>query len=472
MQTDTEQQEEQHEDEETLGTRAELEELAGCKRRLKAAVPAEKVREEVERNYTELSKMVSLPGFRRGRVPRKLLEARYGEQVDKELKEGLVAQSFSEVAKENELKVVGEPNFENVEINTDLEYQAEFEVRPVIELPEYKGLEVESEKKPVADADVDEEVENLRKRSATYEAIDPASAGSDDFYRGKYRLLSDGAEVKEAQSTVMQPSSKVLQDFLIEDLVEKVAAWESPADQPLELDVTVPAGFADEVLRGTEVRLEFSLEEVSRSQLPELDEEFAKKLGKDDLAGLRTEIREALEERRNREEERALEERVMKSVEDATEVELPEGLLQTQRERSRLEREYELMQRGMNPDEVKEKLVAEGEAMEKELRAELKRFFILTEIADKEKVFVTEADVRSRVEQMAGLYGVPPAALREQLKSSGRLDALRASLLQEKTRGLLRKKASVKGEAEVSSEEAASEDRVSEGMGSEETVSE
>ena len=226
------------------------------------------------------------------------------------------------------------------------------------------------------------------------------------------------------------------------------------------------------MLRGTEVRLEFSLEEVSRSQLPELDEEFAKKLGKDDLAGLRTEIREALEERRNREEERALEERVMKSVEDATEVELPEGLLQTQRERSRLEREYELMQRGMNPDEVKEKLVAEGEAMEKELRAELKRFFILTEIADKEKVFVTEADVRSRVEQMAGLYGVPPAALREQLKSSGRLDALRASLLQEKTRGLLRKKASVKGEAEVSSEEAASEDRVSEGMGSEETVSE
>ena len=153
MQTDTEQQEEQHEDEETLGTRAELEELAGCKRRLKAAIPAEKVREEVERNYTELSKMVSLPGFRRGRVPRKLLEARYGEQVDKELKEGLVAQSFSEVAKENELKVVGEPNFENVEINTDLEYQAEFEVRPVIELPEYKGLEVESEKKPVADAE-------------------------------------------------------------------------------------------------------------------------------------------------------------------------------------------------------------------------------------------------------------------------------------------------------------------------------
>lgn len=462
MQTDTEQKQDEQEEDETLGTRAELEELEGCKRRLKAAIPAEKVQEEVDRNYSELSRMVSLPGFRRGRVPRKLLEARYGEQVDKELKESLVAQSFSEVAKERDLKVVGEPVFDDVEIKDDLEYQVEFEVRPVFELPEYKGLEVESETTPVAEADVDEEVEKLRKRSASYETIDPSKAEPDDYYRGKYRLLRDGEEVKEAQATVVQPSSKVLDQFLIEDLAEKVAAWESPVDKALELDVTAPAGFPDEVLRGAELRLEFELEEVSRSQLPDVDEEFAKKLGKDDLAGLRTEIREALEERRAREEEKQLEERLLKGVEDATEIELPEGLLQTQRERSRLDRDYELMRQGMNPDEVKEKLVAEGEAMEKELRAELKRFFILTEIADKEKVFVTEADVRARIEQMAGLYGAPPAALREQLKSSGRLDALRASLLQEKTRALLRKKASVKGPDVLSTEKAGSEEEATE----------
>ncbi len=454
MQTDRESAGTMNDDEEdakdggeSLGTRAEIEVLGGCKRRIKASVPAEKVREELDRNYKELASTVRLPGFRPGRVPRKLLEARFGEEIEGDVKQALLSGSLAEVVEEEELHVVGSPKFDEVhfESGADLSYTVELEVRPELELIEYSGIEVVRETVPVKDEDVDERLKSFQRKSATLESVDPSKAGLDGVYIGKYSLYRDGAKVKTGVEASFTPSSKVFHNFLVEDLPERVKAWEFVSGAPLKLPVKLGADYPDEVLRGAEAELEFVLEETQHVVLPELNDEFSKTLGKDTIAELKAEVRKSMEDGSVREEDRKVENRILEKLVASTAMDLPEGLIESISNRRRLEREYELLQKGMAPELVKEALVREGSGSTEDVRREMKEFFILEKIADKEKVFATEEEVDKRLYLMASLYGIPPARFRDELRETGRLDELRLSLRNEKVRAFLRKRARIVG---------------------------
>ena len=461
---------------ESLGTRSELEVVSACKRRIKATVPAEKVREELDKNYKELASSVQIPGFRRGRVPRKLLEARFGEEIESDVKEALLSMSLSEVIEANELDVVGSPSIQEVkfEKGADLGYVVDVEVRPQFELGSYSGIEVTREQADVRDEDVEERLKALQRRSSRPVPLAEISqAGPDDLYIGKYSLYRDGEKVKAGVEGAFTPASKVLHSFLVDDLPEKVKAWDSAS--PLRLKVRAGADYPDEVLRNTDLELEFQLEEARRPELPDIDDEFAKAQGRKDLADLRADVRKGLEDWNRRESDRKLEGKILEKILDATAMDLPESLVASILSRKRLEREYELLQKGLGPEEVNETLVREFGASQKEgesaaaavigavsdeVRREIKEFFVLEKIADKEKIFVTEEEVDKRVHLMATLYGIPSGRIREELRSSGRLEELRLSLRNEKVRAFLRQKARTLGpdgqpEAAPASESAA-----------------
>src|SRR2546426_9442299 len=110
----TENTDQENGEDEGLGTAATIETVGPCKRRIKAEVPLEKVEEELDRNYRELISSVQIPGFRRGHVPRRLIEKRYGEEIEGDVKDALLGISFAEVVKEKDLKVLGRPKFDNV----------------------------------------------------------------------------------------------------------------------------------------------------------------------------------------------------------------------------------------------------------------------------------------------------------------------------------------------------------------------
>lgn len=435
-------------EQEPLGTRSEIEVLDACKRKIKAAIPAEKVRAEFDKSYRELGRTVQLPGFRPGRVPRRLLEVRFGEEIENQLKESLVGVSFGEVLEERQLKVIGAPRFDNIEYrkDADLTYEVELEVRPEFDLPAYTGVEVTREPSRVTDEDVDAQLESIREDHGKLISIDPAQATADDFYYGKYQLFREKTRVKAPEEVAFVPSRKALGDFVVEDLAERVRSWDLQSGEPLRLDVTVPAGFGDEVLRGVAARLEFQLDDVRRKELPPLDDAFAAEFGKQTLAELRDEVRQSLELRARRQEERKTEEKILEKIAAGTTIDLPQTVLEGQRRRWRSRREYELLvERGLPPEQVKEELEREGGAAEDEVRAQLKAFFVLERIADEEKIFATEEEVDDRIHLMAAYYGTSPARLREQMKESERLDDLRVQLRHEKVRKFLRKKARALG---------------------------
>lgn len=440
-----------------LGTRSELEVVDACKRRLKASVPVEKVKEELDRNYKELAANVQLPGFRKGKIPRRLLEARFGKEIEADVKEALLSVSIGELVEDHKLDVVGAPKVAEVDFapDKDLSFVVELEVRPHFDLPQYKGLEVQRELVQVKDEDVEERITAMRRKGARLVQVDPAEARSDDVYIGKYNLYSEGTKVKSGVSASFTPSSKALHRFYVEDLEERIKAWKPEVGSTLKVAVHAPADFPDEVLRNKDLELELTLEDTRRAELPELNEEFLTTLEVTSADELRSNVRKSLEESSQRESDRKIEAKIVEKLVNDTQIALPQGLVQSILTRRRLEREYELLEKGMPPEEVQATLVREwgaaggdgpqdGAASEVVLR-DMKEFFILEKIASDERIFATEEEVDKRIYLMARLYGISIPALREELRSSGKLEELRLSLRNEKVRNFLKKEARILG---------------------------
>jgi len=442
---------ESSEEDESLGTVAEIEESGPCKRVIKGTVANEKIVARLDAAYDELVGTVSLPGFRRGRVPRRLLEKRYGEEVNKDIQEQLLHESFAEVNEEHDFRLLGAPKFDDIVFaeSKDFTYTAEVQVHPEFELPKYKGLEIDGEAVAVEDGKVDEELESLRKDRWNPVPIEPSEAGEDDQFVGTYKLFIEDNEVKESNAVSFVPSEGRLEYFEVENLDGLVKDWDRSAagtsdGAPLTLDVTVPAGYPDEMLRGKDTRLEFTLEQTHRRELPEIDEEFAQQLGCETPDELRKTISERLEKDGQSREDRRIEDELMKQVVESVELDLPTDLIENQRKTAEESIAQRLVAEGKAEEEIEKELAEAGNAAADRLSGELKEFFVLERIGEKEKIVATEEEVNARVQMMAYVYQMHPTNLMAELKQTGRLDEIRLNLRNEKVKAFLRKKAKIK----------------------------
>jgi trigger factor len=440
--------EEKGSEEERLGTQSTIESVGPCKRRIKAEVPSDKVDEELNRNYKELISTVQIPGFRRGHVPRRLIEKRYGGEIEGDVKESLLNLSLAEVVKDKELKVLGKPKFDNVAFQKGepLRYEVEVEVRPEFELGTYEGVEVEAEPVlAVKPEEVDLQIEGLRQKFAELVAVDPQEAGPEDIFVGHYLLRRDGLRVHSQEDVRIRPSTGFLDGFQVPELAEKIpSAKKAASSSPLVLtaSVKVPDDYPAEVLRGAQVELEFTIEETKRVQLPPADDELAKRYDMPSIAEVRSRIEKQIEARNLRLANERTEEKVLQRIAENVQFELPEGLLEDQVKLQRLKLQIALIQEGRPPEEVEAELkkLAEGPATDA-LRREFKEFFILEKVAELQKIFATEDEVNMRVVMLAQAYGRPHQEVLEELEENDRLETLRAEIRHQKVRRFLREKA-------------------------------
>ena len=462
------------ETDDSLGTVADVHDLGPCKRRVIARVGADKVDERLDKAYDELIQTVSLPGFRRGRVPRRLLEKRYGEEVDKDIKEQLLAESFAEVVEQKSLRLLGAPDYEKVEFGagTDLCYETDVQVQPEFDLPRYKGIEIEHEAVPVEEDAVEKELESLRRDRTEMVPIGPMEAGDDDQFIGTFKLFDGDVEVKESDRVAFSPKSNCLEHFKIEGLGELVKGWERSSvgtsdARPLVAEVTVPQSYPDEMLSGKDLRLEFTLDETRTPEIPELDEKFALGLGCESVEDLCKTVRERVERDALTRQEKLIEKTIMDRLLEAVDLDLPQDLIERQRRLAEEQVEQKLLASGNNADgatgdsadgttgkpetEVATLREQAAEKAEEELSRELKEFFLLERIGEKEKIVATEDEVKQRVELMALVYGVPAATMIREFKESGRIGEIRMNLRNEKVKTYLRKKARISSSQDADS---------------------
>jgi trigger factor len=418
-----------------------IEEMEGCKRRLAVEAPVDVVTQEWERAYGRVQKQARLPGFRKGHVPRSLVKVHFSDDVRREVAEHLIPDVYRQALTEAKLDPVNEPDLQEVRLEegAPLSFVAVVEVKPSISLGEYKGVEVEHATQPVTGDDLAATLEHMREQQAQFHVVErPAATG--DLVVVDYTLAIDGlAPTSQSGYEFLVGSRAVLPE--IDDAVVGVGAGE-------EREVAVR--FADdhrrEDLKGREGRATVKVVEVKEKALPALDDDFAKSLGEfETLEALRAELMKQLEARREHEERRALQEKVVDAVVARHEFTVPDALVMRQ-VAHRIEHARESLRRqGIDPERMPwdyEKMIAElRPGAEKAVR----RALLLEAIADREAIAPTDGDVDAEVEKLAQASQRPTPAVRRMMEKSGDLEGLRQGLRDRLTLELLVANAKVKG---------------------------
>jgi trigger factor len=410
-----------------------VEELESCKRKLAVEAPVDVVTQEWERAYGRVQKRASLPGFRRGRVPRSLVKLHFADDVRREVAEHLIPDVYRRALTEAHIDPVNEPDLQDLtlEEGSPLSFTAVVEVKPAITLGDYRGVEVQHAPAPVGDADVDETLARMRDQHAQFNSVErPAAAG--DLVVVDYTLSPQDHEPTTANGYhFLVGSGTVLPE--IDAAVVGMSAGE-------EREVSLR--FADdhrmEALRGKSGTASLKLGEVKEKALPALDDEFAKALGEfETLEAVRTEVRRQLEARREAESRQALEDKIMEALLARHEFGVPEAMVMRQVAHQVEHTRERLRRQGVDPDGIQwdyAKIVGELRPVaEKAVR----RALLLEAIADREGLTGTDAEVEAEVEKFARASQRPVPAVRRMMEKSGDLDALRHGLRERKTLDLL-----------------------------------
>jgi trigger factor len=410
-----------------------VEELESCKRKLAVEAPVDVVTEEWERAYGRVQKRASLPGFRRGRVPRSLVKLHFADDVRREVAEHLIPDVYRKALTEAHIDPVNEPDLQDLKLEegSPLSFTAVVEVKPAITLGDYRGIEVQHAPLPVTDDDVSAALERMREQHAQFNSVErPAAAG--DLVVVDYTLAPEAHEATTANGYhFLVGSGTVLPE--IDAAVVGVSAGEQRE---------IPLRFADdhrmESLRGKSGTASLKLGEVKEKILPALDDDFAKGLGEfETLDAVKTEVRRQLESGRAAESRQTLEDKIMEALLARHEFGVPEAMVMRQVAHQVEHTRERLRRQGVDPDSVQwdyTKILGELRPLaEKAVR----RALLLEAIADQEALTATEADVEAEVERFARASQRPAPAVRRMMEKSGDLDALRGGLRERKTLDLL-----------------------------------
>ena len=404
--------------------KVEVEEIEGCKRRLAVEAPADVVQQEWERAYGRVQKQARLPGFRKGHVPRSLVKVHFADDVRREVAEHLIHDVWRRAVSEARIEPVNEPDLQEVKLeeNAPLSFVAVVEVKPTIALADYKDVEVEHAPKPVTSQDVDAALEHMREQQAQFRAVDRAAAPG-DLLVIDYTLTLEGRE----------PSSQTGYEFVVGDQAVLPEIDQAVGGMRAGEEREAPFRFADdhrrEELRGKSGAAAVKVIEVKEKVLPALADDFAKSLGEfETLAALRAEVLRQLETRREHDDTRELQDKIVDAVIERHAFIVPDALVMRQVAHQIEHAREGLRRQGIDPERMPwdyGKMIAElRPGAEKAVR----RALLLEAIAEREGLVPAETDVDAEVEKLAGASQRPAPAIRRMMEKSGDLDALRHGL--------------------------------------------
>lgn len=412
-----------------------------CRKRMKVEIPTETVSQELATTLKQLRGNVQFPGFRKGKTPMAMVKSRFGKQVEADVQQDLLRKAFGEEVERSQLRVLGTPDFENIEFKdgSPFTFEVIFDVEPIFDTPKYKGLEIEAEKVEISKEDVEKELEALLSQFATAEPIEIDDLGEGDLAVVDVAVVdSAGKNAFERPEVMLKMGHDHVDNIEVEGLSERLC--EAKAGETVDFEVKVPDQFPTEELRGETATLRIVLKDAKRTQVPEVDEDFLGKIGIDSKEKLLEELEKGIEQRRSLREEQRQEEELIDKVAAAVEMELPASLVEERKQNVTMSTRFRLMREGKSEEEV-EAALPDDESAEEEAREELRKLFILERIVGEEKILVTEDEVLNRLAAIARSYQKPLEAVVEEYRNNGMLGELRNGMRREKAKSLLRKKA-------------------------------
>ena len=428
----------------------QVEEVGSLRKKLTISIPHDAVAEQIDEQYDEMRNEAAVPGFRKGRAPRRLLEKRFGREIGEQLVQQLVSTAYMAAADKTELKVLGDPLIWSTddegemlkevseaiatmtlpEGDEPMVYACEVEIRPEFDLPELEGIPLTRPVVTVTDDDISTYLERMRQFRGQYETVTDGSAEADDVIIANVKMTSGETELKEEEAVRVPVRDQVIDGVTLADL-GKTLTGAKPGDVK-EAGGTIPDDYVKADFRGKQADFAFTVREIQRMVLPELDDAFVKGFGYETEAELREWIKSELESRSEEQVRQGLTVQVYDHLLDKVEMELPERLGQRQEARVLTRRMMDLYRQGVPPAEAEKRMDELKMGAKADAARELKRFFVMEKLAEEFEVDVNEGEINNMIASIAAQQEQRFDRVRDQLAQEGGLMELYVQLRDEK----------------------------------------
>lgn len=419
-----------------------VEDAGSLTKKVTVVVPAKTVTKKLDNAYRKLKSDVSIKGFRKGKVPLKVLEKNYGEQVKAEVGEKLVQDTYFDAIEESELNVVVHPDIKSHTF-TDagtFEYVAEVAVKPEFELGEYSGLKVELPEITVTEEETDAAIEALRKEMAPLKSVDDRSIQLNDVAVVDFQGFHNNEPIKEIQG---QNYSVDIGSGVNGKEFEEACLGLKKGEETSKV-VSFPASFPNPVLAGKEIEFKISVRDIKERVLADIDDEFAKDVGEfDSLDALKANIIAKITKEKEESRKGEFTDKLMMQVLENHDFEVPDRLVAYEVSEQIKQLEERLKHQGLTLESAGisyDQLIKDyQDAAAKRVKGD----FIIKKIAEVEEVKLEEEDIKGGFNRIAAQYGMPVEEVRKYFGNRDDLLPFMNELLNEKVIDFLREKTEI-----------------------------
>lgn len=406
---------------------------------LKISLPKEKVTRALAKAYNELGKNAQIRGFRRGKVPLPILKQFFGDRIAAEVSGKLVDETLPQALLDQKLEPVAQPRVETggkLEGDRDWEYTAHLEVRPEVGEIVLDGITLERQVATIEDADVEHRIEHMREAHATLRTPEPARpVQKGDVVTLDYDVTIEGNRREDLGQ--QGRSTEVGTGKLLKEIDEGIVGMS--VGEKKDITIHFADDHAREDLRGKDAVITVTVSEIREKVLPELDDEFAKDVGSETLEALRAKVRADMEREIKEFSESKLREDAVAALAEKNPIAVPPSLVENAA--ATIAREIARSLRMRNePLDVEAVIKSAREQAEERVRAGL----LLTELARRNNLTVTEADLNARMEELARETGKAVAKIRAEYRDEQKRNALVSAVLEDKVLELLLSKVEIK----------------------------
>ena len=385
--------------------------------KLNITIPAKDAADAYNKAVHKISQYVNIDGFRKGKAPRSVVERHVGtERIKQEAIENLMPKAINQAVVDNNLDIIAQPYITNYNFNMgeDLTVTARAELRPEVTLGQYKGLTVEVKDSPIADDGVQKSIDNLLNQHSEQITVIDRPAKDTDIAVIDFEGYSNGEKIKGGDGK-NYPLDLAHSNF-IPGFAEQIVG--KNLNDEFEIKVDFPADYHDEKLKGQPATFKIKINEIKERKLPELNDEFAQKVGPfKTVDDLKADIQKYLEDQRSRTNKMNSENEVFKAVIDASKVDIPQSMID--REAASLKEEYKqrLAAQGINWDAL---VKSQGEDellknLNEDAKVRIKNSLVIDKIAKEEKIKLEQKDLEKKFAQLGAAYGLQPQDLIKQI---------------------------------------------------------
>ncbi len=408
---------------------------------LEIVIPAKEAAEAYNKAAAKISQYVNIDGFRKGKAPRAIVEKHVGtERIKIEAIESLMPKTISQAVQENNLDVITQPSITSYdfEIGKDLTVNVRVETRPEVTLGEYKGMNLKVEDSPIpADAE-QKSIDNLLKQHATFELVVDRATKDTDTAVIDFEGFVDGEKIAggEGKNYPLDLANSNFIPGFAEQIVGK------NVNDEFEINVKFPDEYHDEKLKGKDAVFKIKIHEIKERILPELNDAFAQKVGPfKTVDDLKADVKKYLESQRERTNKQNIENKLFKTVIDASKVDIPESMISREVESLKADYKQRLAYQGIDWDTL---VKSQGgvdhleETLKEDAVNRIKNSLVIDKIAKAEDIKLEPKDLENKFAQLAAMYGLQQQDILKQVgQSPDMLGSISQQALNDKVKDFL-----------------------------------